>query len=335
MKDLKRELFNDSKYTFIVSGARGTGKSTAVMKLLDKRENTVIGSCHGTWDDYLIRLVKNLGVDIPQPPPQSRPFALSVERGIFRRALTVLKKSGVTPIVVVELDERCTPEQLVTLLLEMKALGHDDLLAKFVVLVPSPWILNNVEIGLSELRCQYFPTDDLSKDEAKKFLTYVFSDEVKRLTGVQLTTPEVRVLIDRTIETVGTRILHLREVQHLVTIKSRGKSESVCKDDIQSWIDEYTRRKVEASKVVISAFLQKFSHQIKKEKANKFFMKLISNTPIDVIEAAKELDISAQQLMKTPADILYYVDPETLIVTVGSKFMVEAIKIFLKEQQKN
>ena len=48
MKDLKRELFNDSKYTFIVSGARGTGKSTAVMKLLDKRENTVIGSCNGT-----------------------------------------------------------------------------------------------------------------------------------------------------------------------------------------------------------------------------------------------------------------------------------------------
>ena len=57
-------------------------------------------------------------------------------------------------------------------------------------------------------------------------------------------------------------------------------------------------------------------------------MKLISNTPIDIIEAAKELDISARQLMKTPADILYYVDPETSIVTVGSKFTVEAIKSF-------
>ena len=165
MKDLAKALhaahseYHNNTYTLIVSGAHGSGKSTAVKKAFEKRGNTVVGKCLGSWDDYLRALVKQLGVDhIPQ---------VTSERHIVEGALAKLR---VTPTLIVEMDTRCTPEQLETVLLDIKRLSYEEQLAKFVVVVSSLRILNSLMIGIPELRCDYCQVGNLSKDEAKEFL---------------------------------------------------------------------------------------------------------------------------------------------------------------------
>lgn len=109
------------------------------------------------WGPDLDRPLKALAQEIIDA---SGAAATSPATLVAEGALRRLKGEGwgvggpLAPIVVVELDKRCTADQLQGVLLACKRWGDDENLAKFVVEAPSGRIARGLPISLSDLRVE-------------------------------------------------------------------------------------------------------------------------------------------------------------------------------------
>lgn len=138
----------------MVHGERGSGKTVAVRLAL-----------HATFSVVHVKLWgKDLGLPLKALAQgiidASGVDVTSSVALVAEDALRLLKGAGwgiagaKAPIVLVELDKRCTASQLQGVLLACKRWGDDENLAKFVVEAPSARITRGLPISLADLRVE-------------------------------------------------------------------------------------------------------------------------------------------------------------------------------------
>lgn len=151
---LRAEVESRYNPTLLVHGERGSGKTVAVRLAL-----------HATFSVVHVKLWgKDLGLPLKALAQgiidASGVDVTSSVALVAEDALRSLKGAGwgiggaTAPIVVVELDKRCTAAQLQGVLLACKRWGDDENLAKFVVEAPSARIARGLPISLSDLRVE-------------------------------------------------------------------------------------------------------------------------------------------------------------------------------------
>lgn len=151
---LRHEVQSRYNPTLLVHGERGSGKTVAVRLALHSSQSVVHVKL---WGRDLARplIALSQGIIDASGVQVSASAALAVEE-----AFRLIKGRGwrpggaLVPIVVVELDKRCTDAELLGVLLACKRWGDDENLAKFVVEAPSARIARGLPISLSDLRVE-------------------------------------------------------------------------------------------------------------------------------------------------------------------------------------
>lgn len=146
----------ESRYnpTLLIHGERGSGKTVALRLALHSIPCVVHVKLWGPDLDFPLKALARAIVDASGADVTLTP-ALVAESALRR-----LKGKGwgvggsLAPIVVVELDKRCTASQLQGVLLACKRWGDDENLAKFVVEAPSGRIARGLLISLADLRVE-------------------------------------------------------------------------------------------------------------------------------------------------------------------------------------
>jgi len=129
------------------------------------------------------------------------------------------------PKIVVEVDLRCTPEQMQELLLNIKTWGFELHLAQFVVVVSQSRILPKLTISTDDLRCVCIAVGDLSKDETKVHLQEGFK-LLKNMNGTSFEESEVKELVEFTEKIIGRRLMHMDDLFEKL-VKSRWSVEQI------------------------------------------------------------------------------------------------------------
>lgn len=150
---LRAEVESRYNPTLLVHGERGSGKTVAVRLALHGVPSVVHVKL---WAQDLDRPLKALAQAIIDASGAEVTLAPAL---VAEAALRRLKGSdggggALAPIVVVELDKRCTAPQLMGVLLAAKRWGDDENLAKFVVEASSARIARGLSISLSDLRVE-------------------------------------------------------------------------------------------------------------------------------------------------------------------------------------
>lgn len=153
---LRREVQSRYNPTLLVHGERGSGKTVAVRLALHSSESVVHVKLWGKDVSRPLFALAQAIIDtssVQVTAPGSAPLIVeSALRNIKGRGW---KPGGASvPIVVVELDKRCSDTDLLGVLLACKRWGDDENLAKFVVEAPSARIARGLPISLSDLRVE-------------------------------------------------------------------------------------------------------------------------------------------------------------------------------------
>ena len=126
------------------------------------------------------------------------------------------------PIIVVEVDNRCTPGELRSLLILMKQYGADDNLIRPIVVLSSSTSAFGLTISEEELRSQYFHVDDLT-DVESRLSSKIEGNEQEISNFVKEVVPHLGLIGNRFIQImVGMSELKLDKVQ----------------EDIESYVEE-------------------------------------------------------------------------------------------------
>ena len=175
------KMLNDPEYlqTIVVTGPRGSGKSTLVQHCLADKSR-VVRFCLNTQSDFsgeefAENVMKTIKVSYAQPGTYVTALlsvALQVMRGL-RKSLEEL------PIFVVEVDRRCTPDQLQSLLLLMKQYGADEKLIRPIIVLSSSTSAFGLTINEVELRSRYFHVDDLTDKQCLEYIESRLSRVIK------------------------------------------------------------------------------------------------------------------------------------------------------------
>ena len=151
---LREEVQSRYNPTLLVHGERGSGKTVAVRLALHSSESVVHVKL---WGRDLARPLNALAQGIvDESGVQVTSSATLVVEGALRaiRGRGWRPGGALVPIVVVELDKRCSDAELLGVLLACKRWGDDENLAKFVVEAPSARIARGLPISLSDLRVE-------------------------------------------------------------------------------------------------------------------------------------------------------------------------------------
>ena len=125
-------------------------------------------------------------------------FASSINESLTKRHITqqgqgflqdVLRKAKVPLILVVEVNERCSSEQLQSLLLVLKNWGADLRLVRPLVILSAAKAAFGLHIGLLQLRTVPFLVEDLTEAEAELLVKDICWKHTKK--GAQRTSSPV------------------------------------------------------------------------------------------------------------------------------------------------
>jgi hypothetical protein len=218
------------------------------------------------------------------------------------------------PIVIVEINSEVTPQALKQLLLHVKQLGFEEMLATFVVVVSASRSALGLTIGMSELRVEGYSAPDFDDDEAQQYL-------VKHLNCTAATAATI------TAQT-GTRAMHLVAV----CTKCKGAETEA---EVLERVAEYREAQLEIAEYTLNGFigLMKKNPDFSKERALAFFGALLSRTAGLKQKAARiafGLADDPKSLLTSLAEYhAFAVDPFTSKVHMQSKFMEIAIEQYL------
>ncbi|CAM9548135.1 unnamed protein product [Ectocarpus sp. 6 AP-2014] len=167
---LRQEVQSRYNPTLLVHGERGSGKTVAVRLALHSSESVVHVKLWGKDVSRPLFALAQAIIDtssVQVTAPGSAPLVVeSALRNIKGRGW---KPGGASvPIVVVELDKRCSDTDLLGVLLACKRWGDDENLAKFVVEAPSARIARGLPISLSDLRVEGVKMRPLAPSEAQQ-----------------------------------------------------------------------------------------------------------------------------------------------------------------------
>ena len=293
-----------SRYALVVSGPRGTGKSCAVRMAVEGHAGTVVVPFVSSMEDDLW---DTIGVNRLAPGTQVN---------ILMRSF--LKKLHKPPIFILEVDTKCTAKDIETLLLKVKRWGFEDELARFVVIVSGSRILGDLRIPLPQLRCDYVEVGDLSKKEAEEFARRIFC----RLSDGEA----VNKLVERVVDNCGGRLLFLQALKHRVNEAGGKEYQSV-----EKAVDTYIQQQISQC----LGDIQWIAFAINKMTVCKHLCKeLLEGQPVylrDLIDPNIKERLNMEDIQKFKIAYVIYVDPQSRLISIGSRFMEKAMEQFVKE----
>ena len=183
-------------FTYLVSGPRGSGKTILVNKALKGRSSVIaidLTPDTAVTDEVLAgAILKELQVEYTVP-------------GLNPTTLLLPVLKDIQPILIVEVNERCTSTCLQSLLLRLKSWGADKMLVRPIVVVSSSRAAFGLTIGLNELRTRHFMVPDMMKDEAAS----VLDNAIKYHITKDCTKKDISHICKKVVSVLGTRPLDL------------------------------------------------------------------------------------------------------------------------------
>ena len=255
-------MLYDPEYlqTIIVTGPRCSGKSTLVQHCLAGKGG-VVRICLNTRSDFseeefAENVMKTIKVSYAQPG--------TYVTALLSVALQGLRKSQEElPIIVVETDNRCTPDQLRSLLILMKQYGADQELIRPIIVLSSSTSAFGLTINEVELRSCYFHVDDLTDEQCLEYVESRLSRIIKG--DEQKISKFVKEVVPRL--GMGNRLVQIRSVL-------RGISELKL-DKVQEHIESCVEERVRIYTGSVRRFFKELKGTCHSKKAVKRAFKLL------------------------------------------------------------
>ena len=177
MEDLKDMLY-DPVYlqTIVVTGPRGSGKSTLVQRYLAGKGGVVriVLNTQSSFSEekFAENVMETIGVSYAQSGTNVMALLSVALRGLR-------KSQEELPIIVVETDHRCKPGELRSLLILMKQYGADQKLIRPIIVLSSSTSAFGLTINEVELRSRYFHVDDLTDEQCLEYVESRLSEIIK------------------------------------------------------------------------------------------------------------------------------------------------------------
>ena len=232
-------MLYDPEYikTIVVTGPRGSGKSTLVQHCLAGKGGVVriVLNTRSSFsvEKFAEKVMKTVGVAYAQSGTDVT--------ALLSLALQGLRKSQEElPIFVIETDHRCTPGELRSLLLLMKQYGSDKKLIRPIVVLSSSTSAFGLSISPMELRSRYFHVDDLTDEQCLEYLESRLSrmikgDEQEISNFVKEVVPHLGI---------GNRLIHLDSVLFHMGKLKLDKIQHKKLDKVQEHIKSYVEERV-------------------------------------------------------------------------------------------
>ena len=265
MKAFKRKLYNSEDLkTIVVTGPRGSGKSTLVKYCLAGKGGVVriVLNTQSSFSEekFAENVMDTIGVSYAQSGTNVKALlSLSLRR--------LRKSQEELPIFVIEADERCTPGQLRSLLILMKHYGADEGLIRPIVVLSSSTSAFGLNIGLMELRSRCFHVDDLTDEQCLEYLesrlsSMIEGDEQEISNFVKDVVPHLGIGNRLIHLLVGMSKLKLDMVQHKL-------------DKVQEHIESYVEERVRIYTSSVISFFEEVKGTCHSKKAVKRAFKLL------------------------------------------------------------
>ena len=296
--------------TIIVTGPRGSGKSTLVQHCLADKGGGVRVFLDTLSDFSVGEFAENIVQTIGLPYRQSGTNVM----GLLSLALQGLRESQEElPIIVVETDNRCTPDQLRSLLILMKHFGADQKLIRPIIVLSSSTSAFGLAISEAELRSHYFHVDDLTDKQRLEYVkswlsTIIEGNEQEISEFVEDVVPHLGIgnrLIQ--IETVLSGMSKLNLDNKLDTIQHK-------LDKVQEHIKSYVEQQVRSYTSSLRRFFKEVKGTCPSKKAVKEAFKLLLDKKSMPLHTFCEVcGVEEERLIEIISKIYprpFYVDPE-------------------------
>ena len=268
MEAFKNRLYNSLFLrTTVVTGPRGSGKSTLVQHCLAGKGGVVriFLNTQSSFSEekFAENVMETIGVSYAQSGTNVK--------ALLSLALRRLRKSQEElPIFVIEADDRCTPGQLQSLLILMKRYGADQKLIRPIIVLSSSTSAFGLTISLVELRSRCFHVDDLTDEQCLEYVesrlsSMIEGDEQEISNFVKEVVPHLGIgnrLIQLDSVLDGISKLKLDKIQHKL-------------DKVQEHIESYVEERVRIYTDSVRRFFREVKGTCDSEEAVKRAFKLL------------------------------------------------------------
>ena len=273
MQQFKMKYAGDS--TLLVVGNHGTGKSTFVEYALHKEQPVLRAKTKNlSMEDIVSGLLRCVGVSSNDP--------LLVFEDVLVRAKGKCKK----PLVIIDINDPVTNEELNKLLRYLKVLGYDRGLAKFVVVLSASVGSFKIDLPFTALRCNILNVPECSSEFAQQYLDL-------HLANSKLTAEEIKEVKQTVINTGFTSFLYLE--MFVQFFKNFSDSNM---DGIRSGIKDIDKRLGLIYSKSYNYYLKQLKVTSRSHKGFGALEKLASGERLIIDELAEKLGFEPQDLQK-------------------------------------
>ena len=303
MEDLKDMLY-DPVYlqTIVVTGPRGSGKSTLVQRYLAGKGGVVriVLNTQSSFSEekFAENVMETIGVSYAQSGTNVM--------ALLSLALRRLRKSQEElPIIVVETDHRCKPGELRSLLILMKQYGADQKLIRPIIVLSSSTSAFGLTINEVELRSRYFHVDDLTDEQCLEYVESRLSEIIK---GDE---QEISKFVKEVVPHlgIGNRLVQINNVLGMGKLKLDKKLDKV-QEHIESYVEERVR--------IYTSSVRRFFKEVKgtchsKEAVKRAFKLLLEKGSMPLHTFHEVCGVEEERFIEIISNIEphpFYVDPE-------------------------
>ena len=303
MEDLKDMLY-DPVYlqTIVVTGPRGSGKSTLVQRYLAGKGGVVriVLNTQSSFSEekFAENVMETIGVSYAQSGTNVMALLSVALRGLR-------KSQEELPIIVVETDHRCKPGELRSLLILMKQYGADQKLIRPIIVLSSSTSAFGLTINEVELRSRYFHVDDLTDEQCLEYVESRLSEIIK---GDE---QEISKFVKEVVPHlgIGNRLVQINNVLGLGKLKLDKKLDKV-QEHIESYVEERVR--------IYTSSVRRFFKEVKgtchsKEAVKRAFKLLLEKGSMPLHTFHEVCGVEEERFIEIISNIEphpFYVDPE-------------------------
>ena len=301
--------------TIMVCGPRRVGKTTIVQKALEGEHGIIHIRLHSfTVDEFYRRILERVKFKYAEIDPSH----------LINNALArIKKKGGRKPIIVVDIDEKCSMDQALRLLIVMKQLGSDAKLATFFVVVSTSRASVLIPVTLAELRVDTMLINDPSEEVITSYLKKALSDLFP-----DIEEEETNEFIDDYVRKMGTRFLDAANLVCVLTIARRNNPEFKYAKQ-QGY--EYINERIASYQDACSEFFQMLSN-LDTEKRKEIVTSLLEGT-LQLGKVSEALKVTTEQFILSVSELHphpVYIHPKTKRLSVGNFITEQEMKTYLE-----
>ncbi|CAM9140435.1 unnamed protein product [Discosporangium mesarthrocarpum] len=243
---LRADVGSSYNPTLIIYGDRGAGKTVGLRLALEGEEGVVYTKFGPSDLDNAPRALARAVVEVSGASVPQGTTSTTVAETALRR---VKEGGGVAPILLLDLDERCSQGQLQNVLLACKHWGDEEKLAKFVVEVQSCQPIMGLSAYMGDMRAEGIKVPGLTQAEAWKLAQGLIPQAATR--------EQAGSTHEDLTEYVATRVGGAGGAGTLLDIVRVGRAFSGAEDPeaFRAAVDSFTDREARAARTGSVAFL--------------------------------------------------------------------------------